>query len=72
MVACGIFRWGLRNLIPQPEIEPGPLQGERGVLATGPPGTSLLCVYIERTWQGRHLQEFQTPWSVASALPSHT
>ena len=41
VAACGIFSWGMRDPVPWPGIEPGPLHWERGVLATGPPGKSL-------------------------------
>ena len=37
-MACGI-------LVPQPGIEPGPLQWKRRVLTTGPPGNSLIISY---------------------------
>lgn len=45
VVACGIFNLltGAFPRIPssQPELNPGPLQWEHGVLATEPPGKSL-------------------------------
>ena len=39
---CKIFSCGMQDLVPQPGIEPGPPQWERGVLAAGPPGKSPL------------------------------
>ena len=32
-------------LVPWPEIEPRPQKWKHGVLTTGPPGTSLLCLF---------------------------
>ena len=36
-----LFRSACRILVPQPGIEPGPLQWKHGFLTTGPPGKSL-------------------------------
>ena len=44
MAACRIFSFccGPWDLVPWPGLNPGPLPWEHGVLATGPPGKSLL------------------------------
>ena len=34
----GIYNYGMWDLVPQPGNEPGPLDSEHRVLATGPPG----------------------------------
>ena len=44
VAACGIFSFNTQDLVPQTGIQPGPLHGELGVLATGPPGKSLVSV----------------------------
>ena len=42
-LSCG--KW---DLVPQPEINPGPLHWEHGVLVTGPPGKPLRACLADR------------------------
>ena len=48
---CGIFDLsrGLRNVVPWSGIKPRPLHWEHVVLATGPPGKSLVCICWPQT-----------------------
>ena len=45
VAAWGICSRSMWDLVPRPETEPGPLHWERGVLATGPPGSPSSTVF---------------------------
>ena len=54
----------VRDLVPQPGIEPGPLHWERIVLPTGPPGkfqhrSSKNNMSAVKPWHHYHSQEIQ-------------
>ena len=46
VVAQGILSWGMWDLGPWPGMNPGPLHWECGVLATGPPGSPALSLFL--------------------------
>ena len=50
VVAHGIFSCSFWDLVPWPGIEHWPLSIGSTVLATGPPGNSLLCLSLHPVW----------------------